>query len=513
MNEFRTALENKEFIFTCEFVPGRGKEGPAISAAVDFVGEIKDSVKIHGVSLTDSPGGNPAILPEAVAIEVEQQGTDAIVHFATTDMSRNAIESRAMTLARQGLNNLLVVTGDFPSGGYLGRSADVFDLDSVQTIKYLKDMNGGLEVPSRKPGKIDKLAPTDFLIGAAVSPFKLGEDEYLPQLFKMERKSAAGADFFITQLGYDMRKCRELLVYMRARNLKTPVIGNVYVLSYGAARVMSSGEVPGCVVTKELLETLKIEAQDDDKGKGKRLERAAKMTAVLKGLGFSGVHLGGFALKTADFKFIIERSKELESDWEKHYEELCYGRDDEFYLFPKPASCKIEDKVEDPVPGLGKCRKPLLYALILVMHKLVFEEGSLGYKFMKGYYKLTDKVKFISLPSHLFELMMKKLMFGCQDCGDCGLPDVAYCCPQSKCAKQQRNGPCGGSKDGMCEVYPDEKPCVWTVAYKRLKGAGRLNEMRDGYVSPRKTELEHTSGWANYFLGRDHSASVEEEAS
>ena len=513
MNEFRTALENKEFIFTCEFVPGRGKEGPAIDAAVNFVREIKDGPKIHGVSLTDSPGGNPAILPEAIATEVQAEGVDAIVHFATTDLNRNAIESRAMTLARRGLNNLLVVTGDFPASGYQGRSADVFDLDSVQTIKYLKEMNAGLEVPSRKPGKMDKLPATDFLIGAAVSPFKLGENEYLPQLFKMERKIAAGADFFITQLGYDMRKCRELLEYMKARNLDTPVIGNVYVLSFGAAKVMGKGEVPGCVVTKGLQETLGSEAKDDDKGKKKRLERAAQMSAVLKGLGFAGVHIGGFALKTADFKFIIERAKELAPDWEKYYEELCYGRPDEFYMFPKPESISGEKKQEDPLPGLGKGTKPLFYALITCMHKLVFERGSLGYKFMKGYYKLTDKVKFIAFPSHLVELTMKKMMFGCQDCGDCGLPDVAYCCPQSKCAKQQRNGPCGGSKDGMCEVYPDEKACVWTVAYKRLKSAGRLDEMRADYVAPRKRELEHTSGWANYFLGRDHSAVAEEDAS
>ena len=80
MNEFRTALESKEFVFTCEFVPGRGKEGPAISAAVDFIRDIKGGPKIHGVSLTDSPGGNPAILPEAVAIEVQKEGMDAFLN-------------------------------------------------------------------------------------------------------------------------------------------------------------------------------------------------------------------------------------------------------------------------------------------------------------------------------------------------------------------------------------------------------------------------------------------------
>ena len=85
--------------------------------------------------------------------------------------------------------------------------------------------------------------------------------------------------------------------------------------------------------------------------------------------------------------------------------------------------------------------------------------------------------------------------------------------PMGQCAKQQRNGPCGGSTDGMCEVYPDEKPCVWTKVYRRLKSVGRLDEMRGAYVPARKAELGYTSGWANYFLGRDHAApQVKKEA-
>jgi len=110
--------------------------------------------------------------------------------------------------------------------------------------------------------------------------------------------------------------------------------------------------------------------------------------------------------------------------------------------------------------------------------------------------------------SHFNEHVIKMVCFKCRDCGDCALPDMAYCCPQGQCAKQQRNGPCGGSKDGMCEVYPDEKPCVWTRVYPRLKGADKLNEMRTRYVPPRKMDLDNTSGWANYFLSKDHAAVV-----
>mgnify|MGYP001096334471 CR=1 FL=1 len=63
--------------------------------------------------------------------------------------------------------------------------------------------------------------------------------------------------------------------------------------------------------------------------------------------------------------------------------------------------------------------------------------------------------------------MAKVPLFGCRDCGDCSLPEIAYVCPESQCAKNQRNGPCGGTREGLCEVYDTE--CIWSQAYERLK--------------------------------------------
>ena len=68
--------------------------------------------------------------------------------------------------------------------------------------------------------------------------------------------------------------------------------------------------------------------------------------------------------------------------------------------------------------------------------------------------------------------LSKAVLFHCKDCGDCSLPEIAYLCPESQCAKNQRNGPCGGTREGRCEVdgYGD---CIWLRAYERLKHDGR----------------------------------------
>ncbi|TFG11414.1 MAG: hypothetical protein EU535_07275 [Promethearchaeota archaeon] len=43
------------------------------------------------------------------------------------------------------------------------------------------------------------------------------------------------------------------------------------------------------------------------------------------------------------------------------------------------------------------------------------------------------------------------------------------------CAKHLKNGPCGGTVDGMCEVGGYTRPCAWIEIYKRLKKFNRLD--------------------------------------
>ena len=505
----RDTLVKGEFVVTCEFVPGRGQEGASLDAALLFATTVAGTIpKIHAVSLTDNPGGNTAMIPDALAPEILKTGLDVLVHFSCRDMNRNAMESRLMALARAGANNLLVISGDYPSGGYEGNAASVFDLDSVQAVKYIKALNAGLEVPGARKGTVTRMAPTHFLVAAAVSPFKATEEELLPQYFKMEKKIAAGADLIIPQLGYDMRKFLEIKRYLRSRGLNVPVLGNVYVLSHGAARAMHAGMVPGCVVTDELLRVVEEESKEPDKGKAKRLERAAKMVAMFKGMGFNGVHIGGFGLKTEDFRAIITRAAELASRWAEFIPEVSFARKGEYYAFPPPSNYADPGLDSDVVSELGRGRRIWGYEASKLFHRIVFERTSVVARLLTRYYRAIGEKSALARVSHAGEHAAKMMLYGCQDCGDCALADMAYCCPRGLCAKQQRNGPCGGSAHGMCEAYPDERPCAWTLVYQRLKSDGKLDGMRTHYVPPQRSQLAHTSGWANYFLRRDHAATT-----
>jgi len=65
----------------------------------------------------------------------------------------------------------------------------------------------------------------------------------------------------------------------------------------------------------------------------------------------------------------------------------------------------------------------------------------------------------------------------CQGCGDCMLDWTAGICPIARCSKNLVNGACGGTDKGKCEVSSD-MDCAWFLIYERLKGLGRLDQLR-----------------------------------
>ena len=65
----------------------------------------------------------------------------------------------------------------------------------------------------------------------------------------------------------------------------------------------------------------------------------------------------------------------------------------------------------------------------------------------------------------------------CLGCGDCVLDEYGGVCPITMCSKSLMNGPCGGPKDGKCEVERT-RDCGWVLIYERLKKLGKLELLK-----------------------------------
>ena len=508
---FREMLNSDRFIYGAELVTTRGIPEPDQRPKLIDLGEaLAADARIGWVSITDNPGGNPMIPADWVANVLKPRGKQLVIHLTCKDLNRNGLESAAWRYAADGFDNILALTGDYPVAGFKGPALPVFDLDSVSLTAMLKTMNAGMEV-TRPNGKTERLPKTNFFIGCAVAPFKRQERELMPQYFKLARKIQCGAEWVIPQLGYDMRKFQEIKLFLEWANLSAPVIGNVYVLNKTVARMFNQNKIPGCVVSDDLYALVEKYAAGPDKGKAFFTELAAKQLAVFKGMGFAAGYLGGIH-KAETFGQIIDLAESYgANDWKEFAKEIQFPKPDEFYFFEQDMKTHLGDGARVNVAYLKSLDEPvksadvdLSYRFTRVMHKLAFTPGNrLFPTIQKTYARLEEGNHATTLKAmHGIEHISKTMMFGCQDCGDCSLPDTGYFCPRASCSKTQRNGPCGGSADGRCEL--NDKDCMWARAYDRLKYFGESQHMLDGPAVFANPALSHTSGWANNFLGRDH---------
>jgi methylenetetrahydrofolate reductase (NADPH) len=504
-NRFKALLMDPAVLsVTWELVPGRGAREKDQEKALAAARQAMAGGKVHALTITDNPGGNPAILADFLGEEILRLGIEPLVHFTCKDKNRNQIESELYALDRAGVRNLLVMSGDYPVAGFQGRPKPVFDLDPVHVVDLIVKMNRGLEYPGLK-GTV-KHQPSDFFAGVAVSPFKATEAELMVQYFKLKKKIAAGAGFVVTQLGYDARKFHEILQFMRKNNLHVPVVGNIYILPFGAARVMNQNKLPGCVVTDKLVADLDQERSAADKGEGTRLLRAARMYAVMKGMGFSGVHIGGHNLRYEQVEQVISEGEALSSNWRDLVRYFDYPQPEGFYYFERDSETGLN--TETPTRRQGRPLDAPIdfsYRMTRLFHRLMFEPGKNLFGLMRGICGAVEGSKLEGV-FHKLEHLTKVLLFDCHDCGDCALTDVAYSCPMSQCPKNQRNGACGGSFKGWCEVYPEKKKCVYVKAYSRLKNYGEEMSLDGERIPPCNWDFHQTSSWVNFYLGRDHTA-------
>jgi len=503
-NTLREAILNPHiFCVTWEQIPGRGAFELQQELVIENVRKAAELGRIHAISVTDNPGGNPAISTEMLCTEIKKLGTEPLVHLALRDKNRSEIESVLYGLAAGGVRNILVLSGDYPSmEGFEGRPKPVFDMDPVNAVRLIETMNRGLE--HRVMGKKVTLAPTDFFAGVCVSPFKQQESELIAQYYKLKKKIDAGAKFIITQVGYDARKFHELMQWLSTNRCTLPALANIYILPYGTAKLMSANKIPGCVVTSKLVAELAEEAKVQDKGKANRLLRAAKLYAITKGMGYAGAHIGGHGITSDMVEFIITKGEELSKNWQSLVAEFDYPQPNGLYLFEKDfrTGLNTDGLAQRPLNP----SKPLIYRFSRLAHHLIFNEKSRRFKLLQRFAQRMDALPKVKRALGHVEHLVKAALFHCMDCGDCALFDIAYVCPMSQCPKNQRNGACGGSYEGWCEVYPNEQKCIWVQAYERLKAYNEEAKLGEIIVPPCNWNLWQTSSWLNFYLGRDHTA-------
>ena len=320
------------------------------------------------------------------------------------------------------------------------------------------------------------------------------------------------------------------------KGIDVPVLASLYLLSPRSARAMNRGRVPGVVVSDELYNTVIKEWDNSRNGLKHAVERAAKLGVILKGMGYRGIHIGGIHRSFKTVGAILDRMEKIEDDWQDFVEEFRPEKRKEIQNSTQTWNRKIEKdrkgkkerqgKVEKDMKGKvdgdrkdeGRWKKAadsqgkrvkdhlfdhIPYRFLKTAHDIFFNKKSPLAPLYKSTADLFARNNKAWIVKRLLEDPFKKPLLSCRSCGDCAIQHLAFQCPESGCPKHTRNGACGGSRDGYCEVNK-EKTCVWVRAWKRLKYTNKTEHLSEAFVPPRMWELNETSSWINFHLGKDH---------
>lgn len=240
-------LEAGQFAVTGELGPPQSADPEVVRRKAKILKEYVDAVNV-----TDGQTAVVRMPSWAACLIAKEEGLDPVVQMTCRDRNRIALQMDILGIAGLGINNVLCLTGDHQKFGNHPEAKGVFDLDSIQFVKVVKDMR---DEKKFQCGEEMTVEPRLF-IGAAANPFA---DPFEFRVVRLAKKIAAGADFIQTQIVYNTDRFAEWMKRVRDKGLHEKIrilAGVAPIKSVGAARYMKT-RVPGMDVPDEIIERLR----------------------------------------------------------------------------------------------------------------------------------------------------------------------------------------------------------------------------------------------------------------
>jgi len=262
---FREVLKSGKFVITSEIGPPKGTN---IEKMLHHIDLLKD--KVDALNVTDHQSSVMRFPSIGGCLAIKERGGEPILQVTCRDRNRLALQAELLFAYTRGIRNVLCLTGDAVVVGDHKAAKGVFDLDSAQLLKTIRQMESGKDL-----GGNDLDGAVEFCAGAIVTP---EANPIEPQLIKFEKKIEAGAEFFQTQAIYDLDKFAKFMEYARQFPVKI-LAGIILLVSARMAKYMTEN-VPGVFVPQNLIDELAGAPKGEAINKG--IEIAARMIATLK---------------------------------------------------------------------------------------------------------------------------------------------------------------------------------------------------------------------------------------
>ena len=269
---FKEKIQAGKFLLTSEVGPDKGIHVDRLLQDAELIRN-----KVDAINVTDLQSSVMRLGSLTVSFLLKQKGFEPIYQLTCRDRNRLALQSDLLSAAALGIQNILIATGDHPSLGDHPEAKPVFDLDSVQLLQVARKLETGFDMQGhRLEGQ-----PPKFCVGAVVNP---GSDPLAPQIMKMDKKIAAGAEFFQTQAVFDSKTFENFI--SKIKHIKVPIMAGIVLLKSAAMARYMNKHVAGICVPENLI----LQMQESQDKVATSIEIASRLIKQLKPM-CRGIHI------------------------------------------------------------------------------------------------------------------------------------------------------------------------------------------------------------------------------
>jgi len=261
----KEALNSGEFVITSEIGPPKGTNIEKMHHHIDL---LKD--KVVAMNVTDHQSSVMRFPSIGGCVAIKERGGEPILQMTCRDRNRLALQAELLFAYTRGVRNVLCLTGDAVPVGDHKEAKGVFDLDSAQLLRTVRQLESGKDL-----GGNDLDGAVEFCAGAIVTP---EADPIEPQLIKFEKKIESGAEFFQTQAIYDLDNFAKFMQY--ACRFPVKILAGIVLLTSARMAKYMTENVPGIFVPQNLIDELAAAPKGEALSKG--IEIAGRMIAALK---------------------------------------------------------------------------------------------------------------------------------------------------------------------------------------------------------------------------------------
>jgi len=282
-SDLERRLSAGEFVVTSEI-------NPPLSFNTDKLIRHIEATKhyVAALNFTDNASATPRMTSWACGQIAVEHDAEPVLQISARNRSRSNLQSEVIGATALGMRNILCVTGDSAKLSPIPREKlEINDLDAIQMLWILRRMRDEGKYLDGREIKY----PPKFFLGAAASPFSSNPKF---QALREQKKVNAGAQFFQTNLVFDIRGMEIWLNELAKRN----VLDKVYLL-IGIAPIKSLKmalmlrEVPGVYMPENIVQRMDaatVAGNAQEEGVQIALELISKIKTYHK-QGIHGIHL------------------------------------------------------------------------------------------------------------------------------------------------------------------------------------------------------------------------------